>query len=245
MSQGKLWLNEALFWLHFLIILGGILMGLVLPWWLAISAVIAHRLHLRIFDGCAFSHFQKKTNSLAHDRDYLQDLSLRLFGYHLAKTHVKIADRSLVTTSLVTIVLSYFGLGWVVITLLAVLIAAYGIYKSWQMLQKPARDVCQVNADCSDVKSSAYSSLFGIPVELLGIGYFGILGVLQLLLALNNFQPATLQTIVTSLVILGVTSSAVFIFLQAKIIKAMCSSCMSVHGASFSLATIQLASVLA
>lgn len=244
--QAKQWLHEALFWLHFFVILGGVLMGLVLPWWLALTAIVAHRVHLKLFDGCALSRLQKKTNSLAANQDYLQDLGKRLFNYDLPKQYVKTADRLIVATSLLVVLMAAVGLGGLVIALVTVLFAGFGGIRSWRMLQpKPTTSICAIDNPCEDAKDTRFSSLGGIPVELLGVGYFGVLAALQVLLALNGFQPLLLQQIVAGLLVAGVCSSVFFIIVQAQVLGTLCRSCMTVHGASFSLAVVQVVRLFA
>ena len=239
----KPWLKEALFWLHFFVILGGILMGLVLPWWLAVSAVIAHRIHLRLFDGCALSRLQKNKQCLGADQDYLQELSLRFFKKPLTKQYVKTADRGLVTLSLVVIGLTTLGYAWLVVSVVGITIAWYGVWAAWRMMSKQ-NNLCPVGDSCQKIKQSRYSTLFGIPVELLGISYFGVLTVLQLLLTLNNFKPVILQQMVTTLTILGLVFSVTLVFVQARILKSLCQDCMNIHGATLSFCAVQFIPLL-
>jgi uncharacterized membrane protein len=232
------WVKEGLFWLHFFVILGGILMGLVLPWWLAISAVIVHRVHLRVFDGCALSRLQKNKQCLAADQDYLQEVSWRLFGKTLDKQYVKLADKLLVSLSLLVIAATFFGYASIVLVVFALALTTYGIFASKQLL-KAAPKTCDLRSSCREVTQSAFNTLAGIKVELLGIVYFSVLVIAQILLALNNFEPALLQYTVSALSITGLLFSLYFIVVQARVLKSLCQGCMNVHGATFSLCLVQ------
>lgn len=212
-------------------------MGLVLPWWLTLSAIAAHRLHLKILGSCALSKLTKASQGLGHDMDYLQQLSMRLFKKLLPKKYVKLTDRLIVSASLLVVFLAQFGLGWLVISIATTAFACYGSLLAYRML-KQSSDSCELGS-CNVVKQSRFSKFFGIRVELLGILYFLALIAFQLILALNNFEPELLQNLVFALISLGITTSAVFIFLQVKVIRSFCASCMNVHGVSLSVFMIQ------
>lgn len=216
-------------------------MGLVLPWWLALLAIIAHRIHLKIFDGCALSKLQKASQGLDLGLDYLQQLTIRLFGKFLPKKYVKPLDRALVAASLIVIGLSAMGLSWFALLLVSVLFAAFGLKYSWKMLKTSSvvQGVCQIESTCGEVKNSKFSSIFGLPIEYLGVGYFGFLVIAQICLAINNFEPVFLQNLVFGLSVVGILGSAVFVFIQAKVIKSLCQSCMTIHGISFSVCILQ------
>lgn len=69
---------------------------------------------------------------------------------------------------------------------------------------------------CDLVLSSPYAILFGMPLGILGIIYYGII----LALSLDKIKRAALLTPI------GFIASAYFVFLQLFIIKAICWYCM-------------------
>ena len=91
--------------------------------------------------------------------------------------------------------------------------------------------VCPLKASCDDVIHSEYSKFFGIPVELLGIGYYALV---VLVYASLQFQPGLMPAQVT-LWILGLTVTALLFSLyltviQALILKQWCSWCLMSAG---------------
>ena len=89
---------------------------------------------------------------------------------------------------------------------------------------------CSVLAGCDKVTASAYSSIYGIPVSLLGVIFYILLFILFftfLFLPVQNL--AKKQKIVRFIVFagfLGVVFSAWLLFLQIFIIKALCLYCI-------------------
>ena len=242
-SLTEMWLHEALFWAHFGIVAGAVLMGLVLPWQIAVGLIILHRIHVRMFDGCVFSRLQKKTGALDHSEDYLQQLTKRLFNYNLQSKHVKTLDRSIVTLSLAVIAAAHFGFSHMIIVAFVALVSVFGAVACLLMARSqrsPASSTtCQVDSRsaCDDVKNSRFSSIFGIPVEYLGIGYFVALILVEIiqLNITNNLFTAFHILLLTA----GLVTSVAFIVLQAKVLKTLCKSCLNVHGASLSVLLVQ------
>jgi uncharacterized membrane protein len=74
--------------------------------------------------------------------------------------------------------------------------------------------------DCSTVRNSEYSKLFGMPLDLLGVLFFGILGLWVLTVEINYVYYFW--------VTLGAAMASYFIYLQVGILKAICWLCMIV-----------------
>jgi|GEM_PF-2282973 len=239
---GQMWLHEALFWTHFLIIIGAVLMGLVLPWQVATGAIILHRLHLKFFDDCAFSRLQRKVGGLNHADSYLQQLTKRLFNHSLKTYQLKTVDRSLVALSIAVIIAANLNLSHIVTLAIVVAISMFGatacllMWRSQSNMKSSA--TCNVNSrsTCESIKSTTYSSIFGVPVEHLGLGYFVVLILAEILRLI--YPTGLLATAHAVLIAAGLLTTMTFIILQVKVLKTLCTSCLNVHGASITVAVV-------
>ena len=81
---------------------------------------------------------------------------------------------------------------------------------------------CYVVEGCDRVLTSPYASIFGISVSIFGIAYY-LLGIVFLLLAR---QTDSLKRIFFWYICLGIAISLVFIYIQAFVLRAFCSSCL-------------------
>ena len=70
---------EFLFWVHLVIIAFAISTGFFLSLSIVVLLVLGHRLHIYLFDGCAFSHYQKHAGGLPKNLNFLQFTVKRLF----------------------------------------------------------------------------------------------------------------------------------------------------------------------
>lgn len=99
------------------------------------------------------------------------------------------------------------------------------IYHHKNNEEKPL--VCPIKFDCHTVVHSDYSRFFGIPVEFLGMAYYGIVSVSYLFFV---FMPEVMPEIVVNSLI--VISSIAFLFsfyliaVQIFILKKGCSWCI-------------------
>ena len=85
--------------------------------------------------------------------------------------------------------------------------------------------VCPVRFDCHSVVNSDYSKIFGIPVELLGMGYYALIA-LAYLLSIFVILPATLHTIFFIFSKLAFLFSLYLIGVQIFVLKKGCSWCI-------------------
>ncbi len=93
--------------------------------------------------------------------------------------------------------------------------------------------VCPLNGECEVVTTSKYSKFFGIPVELLGILYYGLIVFVYVL---HNLIPWLLSDTVLFFVV-GMTIGAFIfslylIFIQAFVLKKWCTWCLFSAGFS-------------
>lgn len=97
----------------------------------------------------------------------------------------------------------------------------------WYSKRKTTPLVCPLNGKCENVINSRFSKLLGIPLELIGMAYYGLIALFYLT---YSFSPQTLPNI-ASFIILGLTSAA-FAFsiyltaLQAVVLKSWCTWCL-------------------
>src|SRR5688572_27878305 len=76
--------------------------------------------------------------------------------------------------------------------------------------------VCHVGSDCNAVVHSDFSKFFGVPVELLGMFYYGITAIGHgLLIAAPGFLPAWSALFLLTLSLIGFLFSLYLIFIQA------------------------------
>ncbi|PIN76665.1 hypothetical protein COV17_01615 [Candidatus Woesearchaeota archaeon CG10_big_fil_rev_8_21_14_0_10_36_11] len=112
----------------------------------------------------------------------------------------------------------------IVISLLGIFLSGYLTYTHYN----PPTDgsVCVIGEEdsCSLVTTSVYSKIFGIPVALLGIAWFVMLGFLTITLFTNKKYARE----IFSWTILGVVFVAYFIFAEIQL-KTICIICTYVH----------------
>lgn len=117
--------------------------------------------------------------------------------------------------------------------LLALLFALsfLGIADSWYLYQSAVTDTalsCDIGAGldgCNTVAQSPYSYLFGIPLALYGVGFFAF--VCALAAALTLFPARFLYRALLALSVFGTGASAVFLYIQFVLIKALCIYCIA------------------
>lgn len=105
-----------------------------------------------------------------------------------------------------------------------------GIADSWYLYQSAITDTalsCDLGSGldgCNIVAQSAYSRIFGVPLALYGVGFFALSFVLT---AALSFMPSRmLYRALLALSAAGVAASAVFVYIQFALIKALCIYCI-------------------
>lgn len=87
--------------------------------------------------------------------------------------------------------------------------------------------VCHIGSDCSAVVHSDFSKFFGIPVELLGMGYYALTALGHAtFIAFPGFLPDWSPLFLLSLSLIGFLFSAYLIFIQAFVLKQWCTWCI-------------------
>ena len=123
----------------------------------------------------------------------------------------------------------FFNFGPILFGLAGLVVASYVYLK-----KKNAEPmVCPLNGSCEEVTTSKYSKFFGIPVEKLGIFYYGLI---VLIYALHYLLPELLSDtvlfLVTGFTIGAFIFSLYLIFIQAFVLKKWCTWCLFSAGFS-------------
>lgn len=113
---------------------------------------------------------------------------------------------------------------------LVLILSFLGIADSWYLYQSAITDTalsCDLGSGldgCNVVAQSAYSRLFGVPLGLYGVGFFALTFVLAS--SLGVVSSRRLYQLLLAVSAFGVATSAVFMFIQFFLIKALCIYCI-------------------
>lgn len=105
-----------------------------------------------------------------------------------------------------------------------------GIADSWYLASSALTGsplVCTINglSGCNIVEQSVYSHLFGIPLGLYGVVFYGLMFIVAALLLTLSSRRAHLLLVIFGGV--GLIASLVFVGIQVFIIKALCIYCLA------------------
>ena len=98
---------EALFWLHILVIVLGVLMGLIFPLPLVLGIVFVHRLQFLLFKDCLLSKAQKKLQGLPEKKPFLQFAVHKIFNWKISDRQSHNLDYLLVALTVAIAVISH------------------------------------------------------------------------------------------------------------------------------------------
>lgn len=109
-------------------------------------------------------------------------------------------------------------------------LSVLGIADSWYLTQSALMSTpltCNINglSGCNIVEQSQYSHLFGIPLGIYGLVFYGILLLLGIYIYLRHSRLVFLGLLAISWI--GLLASAVFVYIQAFMIRALCIYCLS------------------
>ena len=141
----------------------------------------------------------------------------------------------------------FFDLGPVFFGLAGFLLAGYVYSKK----QKKENLVCPMNGSCDEVVNSRYSKFMGIPVEVMGMFYYGIIMLAYTFIFINKSTVSDVfQFFMTSVTIMAFLFSCYLVFIQAFILRQWCTWCLfsagfstfifitAIFGADFSLVAL-------
>lgn len=78
---------------------------------------------------------------------------------------------------------------------------------------------------CNTVAKSPYAHLFGIPLGIYGVGFFGVYFLAALW---NHYRPhRQIDLVLVLLGIIGLVASAAFLYIQFVLIQALCIYCLA------------------
>lgn len=106
-----------------------------------------------------------------------------------------------------------------------------GIADSWYLYQSAVTDTalsCDLGSGldgCNIVAQSPYSYFLGLPLALYGVGFFALLFALAASLWVAPRKESYIALYALSA--FGVAASAVFLFIQFALIKALCIYCIA------------------
>ena len=81
-------LAEFLFWVHFLISVAILVMGLFISWYWVIVVIVALRVHQVLLHNCVLTLLEQREGGLPKGTYYYQLLAKRFFGFRLKKKYV-------------------------------------------------------------------------------------------------------------------------------------------------------------
>jgi len=99
---------DVLFWLHILVILFAVLMGLFVSLPLVLLLIFLHRIHLTFFKECLLSKLQRRLRGLPSDMSFLQFVSFKFFGKKISLRQSYYLDYGFVLCSTIVTILSSF-----------------------------------------------------------------------------------------------------------------------------------------
>ncbi|MBI4145438.1 vitamin K epoxide reductase family protein [Candidatus Woesearchaeota archaeon] len=112
----------------------------------------------------------------------------------------------------------------------------------WYKKASHQRLVCPLGEDCNKVVNGAYSTVFGVPNEGLGIAYYAFILLAALLASAGTTSVAGIA--LSTLVLIASGAAAVFgIFLfgiQAFVIRSFCAYCIASSAISVAIFLIEL-----
>lgn len=108
-----------------------------------------------------------------------------------------------------------------------------GIADSWYLAHSALTGsplACSINglSGCNVVAQSVYSHLFGIPLGVYGLAFYGLMFIISALLLLLSSRLAHLLLVIFGTI--GFVASAIFLGIQFFLIKALCIYCLASAG---------------
>jgi uncharacterized membrane protein len=127
---------------------------------------------------------------------------------------------------IILVAMSIFGL-WASTN---VLVVYYTLHQNLTFCPPPQPGWFGIRVDCGAVLSSPYSSIFGVPLEILAVGYF--LVALGLIFLLSFGPERTLRTSLRTLFVwrfAGLIIVPYLLFVELGILGAICIYCTMMH----------------
>lgn len=107
-SFNKRIINESQIVLHFVVIIG----GLVLSWFLhplvVLLLAVLQKMHLKVFRGCVLTNIHKATGGIAKDKGFWQTVFSRFLNIKISETTARLIDWGWTLSMLTISLVSYF-----------------------------------------------------------------------------------------------------------------------------------------
>ena len=87
--------------------------------------------------------------------------------------------------------------------------------------------LCWGSGDCATVNNSAFSTIYGIPVALVGVGGYGAILLILLLGNRNNFLQQNGTLFIFGLSLTGFLFTLYLIYIEFAVLKAVCPFCLT------------------
>ncbi|MEK6835144.1 MAG: vitamin K epoxide reductase family protein [Nanoarchaeota archaeon] len=110
---------------------------------------------------------------------------------------------------------------FIIIAAVLGIIDAYYIYYKKKRNEKLA---CYIGNDCNKVLKSKYSTMFGIPNEVIGILYY--IFIILASIFLNYYNTSLYAHIIFGIISFSMFASLVLLYIQIFVIKEYCDYCL-------------------
>jgi len=89
-------MSEGLFWIHILIMISAVFLGLFVSFTSVLLIVAVHRAHIFTFKECILFKLQRKIDTVPMNMTFPQFVSKKIFGKKIETRHSNLVDFSLV-----------------------------------------------------------------------------------------------------------------------------------------------------
>ncbi|MEK6907297.1 MAG: vitamin K epoxide reductase family protein [Nanoarchaeota archaeon] len=108
-----------------------------------------------------------------------------------------------------------------------ILFAIIGILNAYYIYYKKKRNeklICYIGNDCNKVIKSKYSTMFGIPNEIIGMLYY--IFVIAATIFLNYYNISLYAHIIFGIIAFSMLASLILLYIQLFKIKEYCDYCL-------------------
>ncbi len=111
----------------------------------------------------------------------------------------------------------------ILLSFIGILLSSYSLYSHYSV----SKSFCDINEkfNCDVVNKGPYSTIFNIPVALIGLLGYSVLFLLSFL-KYNNFYKEKIKNYLVVLIVFAFLFSSYLTYLEAFVIKAYCIICL-------------------
>jgi uncharacterized membrane protein len=128
----------------------------------------------------------------------------------------------------------------IIINLISIL-AIFGFSLAFYLYSKKkakTKLICPMRSDCDTVIHSDYSRIIGIPVEVLGMLYYGFIGISYTAIFVLNLWSEQIAIILLGISLCAALFSMYLVLIQAFVVKHWCTWCLFSAFTSISIAVL-------